>query len=405
MQRAAVSARHPIEEHAMSTPFRVRAAVLAGLVAFTVAMPAAVHAQAVIKANDSVSVRIGFLSQTWADFEQNVRQDSSYAQSLFQRRLRLIVSAQVGSKMAFFFQTDNPNLGRTGPNLPGGNFTRALGTGFITQDAYVEVKPSTTNSFVVEAGLLLIPLCRNCYASAASLLPLDYSSYSFLQSGPTGSTVGRDIGVEGKGNLLDQKVEYRLGIFSGARLPVPPAGGTVTQTGSNSLRGAGHLMVNFLDTEAPGYVLPGTYLGRKKVFNVGAGFDVQSQYKALAADAFLSYPIGSDGVTLSGTFIHYDGGTFFTALPRQNTFEVEGGYHFTEAKVTPWAKFETRSISDAFVGGANQNDHRIQVGGTYYIMGHNLNLKAAYTRGTFNQAAAAALTQNGFTFQLQGFYY
>jgi hypothetical protein len=382
----------------MFNPTRTGALVVAALLGLT---SARAPAQALIKVNDSVSVRVGFLSQTWADFQQNVRQDSSYAQNIFQRRIRLIVSAQVGSKLAFFFETDNPNLGRTGPNLPGANSTKSLGTGFITQDAYVEVKPSTSNSFVVEGGLLFIPLCRNCYTSAASLLPLDYSSYAFLQSGVTGSSVGRDVGFEGKGTFANQKIEYRAGLFSGAR--VFDAAGV--QTASNSLRGAGHLMVNFWEPEAPLYVMPGTYLGKRKVFNIGAGFDAQGRYKAIAGDAFLSYPIGNDGVTLSTTYIHYDGGIFFTALPRQNTFEVEGGYHLTASKITPWAKFETRRIDRAFLAVA-QNDRRLQLGGTYYMMALNLNMKLAYTRGTFDQPAAApSLTQNGITFQLQGFYY
>ncbi len=384
------------EEYAMLKSFRACVVAMSMMV---VLAPSETHAQAMIKVNDSVNVRIGFLSQTWADFAQNVRQDSSYAQNIFQRRIRLIVSAQVGSKLAFFLQTDNPNLGRTGPG-----FTKSLGAGFITQDAYAEVKPSGTNPFVVEAGLLLIPFCRNCYASAASLLPLDYSSYSFLQSGPTGSSVGRDVGFMAKGTLLDQRLEYRGGVFSGARLgnsQTPPV-----QTASNSLRGAGHLMYNFLDTEAPGYVMPGTYLGRKRVFNIGAGFDGQSKYKAVAADAFLSYPLGVNGVTLATTFIHLDGGNFLPALARQNTFEIEGGYHFSDSKITPWAKFETRSIDDAFLTATSQNDRRLQLGGTYYLAGNNLNMKLAYTRGTFNQLSPApTLTQNGFTFQLQGFYY
>jgi hypothetical protein len=393
-----------IEEHAMSTMYRARAVVLAAfVVAF--AAPLTANAQAIIKVNDSVSVRIGFLSQTWADFTQNVRQDSSYAQQIFQRRIRLIVSAQLGPKVAFFFETDNPNLGRTGPNPLGGNFTKALGLGFLTQDVYVELKPSTTNSFVIEAGLLLIPLCRNCVASAAALLPLDYSDYSFLQSGPTASSAGRDMGLEGKGTLLNQRLEYRLGVFSGARLPVVPVPPAV-QTASNSLRGAGHLMFNFLETEPPAYGMPGTYFGRRKVFNIGAGGDLQSKYKAIAGDAFLSYPFGNNGITLSGTFIHFDGGTFLPTLPRQNTWEAEGGYHFTAAKLTPWAKFETRSIDDAFVTAANQDEHRLQLGLTYYMMGHNLNLKAAYSRNTFDQLAPLPeLHQNAFTMQLQGYYY
>jgi len=382
----------------MPLSYRVRAAVLAATV--LVVAPFAVKAQATIKVNDSISVRFGLLSQTWIDYSQNVRQDTSYAQNIFQRRMRFIFSGQIGSKLSFFFQTDNPNLGRTGPG-----FVKAPGTGFILQDGYIEIKPTTSNIFMVDAGLQLIPLCRNCIASAASLLPIDYSTYSFLQSGATVSSVGRDVGFMAKGVFADQKVEYRLGVFSGARLPVAPVAPAV-QTGSNSVRAAGHLMINFLEAEQPSYVLPGTYLGRRKVFNIGGGFDAQSRYKAYAGDAFLSYPFGANGMTLSGTYIHYNGDTFFPTLPKQNTYEIEGGYHFTEAKITPWAKFEARQYDDAVKTAAFQNDHRFQLGGTYYASGHNLNVKLAYTRGTFNQLAPApTLEQNGITMQLQAFYY
>jgi hypothetical protein len=359
-------------------------------------MPAVARAQATIKVNDSISVRVGFLSQTWADFNQNVRQDSSYAQSIFQRRIRLLVGAQVGSHLNFFFETDNPNLGRTTAGLP-----KNLSAGFITQDAYVEYKPvATSNAFLMVAGLQLIPLCRNCVGSAVTLLPLDYSSYSFLQSGVTGSSVGRDVGFQAKGYLANNRVEYRAGLFSGARLTTP-AGVAIA---SNSMRGAGRLQIQLLEPEAPAYGYAGTYLGRRKILAIGAGVDAQSSYKAWAGDAFLSYPFGINGITAQFNYIRYNGDTFFPTLVKQNTYEIEGGYHFTNAKVTPWGKFEWRDVSDKTLA-ANQDEHRLQLGLTYYEMGHNLNFKGAYTRGTLERLALSSLTQNGFTFQLQGYYY
>jgi hypothetical protein len=380
----------------MSTSIRVRTAVVAALVCL---VPSAARAQATIKVNDSISVRFGFLSQTWADFIQNVRQDSSYAQSIFQRRIRLLVGAQVGSHLNFFFETDNPNLGRTTTGVP-----KNLGIGFITQDAYVEYKPvATSNAFLLVAGLQLIPLCRNCLESAVTLLPLDYSAYSFLQGGPTltNTSVGRDVGFQAKGYLGNNRVEYRAGLFSGARLA--NAAGVVTS--SNSLRGAGRLQVQLLEPEAPTYSYAGTYLGRRKILAIGGGIDAQSSYKAWAGDAFLSYPFGINGITAQANYIHFNGDTFFPTLVKQNTFEVEGGYHFTNAKITPWGKFEWRDVSDNTLA-ANQDEHRFQLGLTYYEMGHNLNFKAAYTRGSLDRLAPLeALTQNGFTFQLQGFYY
>jgi hypothetical protein len=172
------------------------------------------------------------------------------------------------------------------------------------------------------------------------------------------------------------------------------------------MRGAGRIQVQLLEPEAPTYAYAGTYLGKRKILAIGAGIDGQSNYKAVAADAFLSYPMGNNGITAQADYIHYNGDTFFPALLKQNTFEVEAGYHVTDYKLTPFVKWEARKLDSAVKNAANQDESRFQVGGTYYVMGHNLNLKAAYTRGSLDRVAPLeALTQNGFTFQLQGFYY
>jgi hypothetical protein len=331
---------------------------------------------------------------------QNVFVNDSYTQEIFLRRMRFLVTGQIGSKLSFIFQTDNPNLGRTGVG-----FTKSLATGFLLQDGLLEFQPAASNVFILDAGLELVPNCRNCINNAAQLLPIDYGIYTFLQGPFTVSSVGRDLGIMAKGNFLNQRFQYRVGAFSGARLPVIPLVPLV-QPGSNSLRSAGRLMVNFMDPEPPTYTLPGTYLGRKKVFNLGAGFDTQSRYKGISGDGFLSYPFGPNGMTLYGLWILWDGGTFFPGLPKQNTYEVEGGYHFTAAKLTPWVKLEFRRFDEGVKTAIFQNDRRYQFGGTYYAAGFNMNVKAAYTRGTFDQLVPLPrLNTNGFTLQLQGYYY
>jgi len=374
----------------------LRRTVSAALTAFIVSLPAAAHAQAVLKVNDSISVRLGFLSQTWADFNQNVRQDSSYAQTIFQRRLRFIVGMQVGPHLSLFFQTDNPNLGRSGPG-----FTKSLGTGFITQDAFVEVKPGKSNALVLAAGLQYVPFCRNCMESAATILPVDLGAYSYLQNAGTASSGGRDVGFTARGYLFSDRLEYRAGLFSGARLSTV----TAVQTATNSLRGAGRLQLQLLEPEASAYSYPGTYLGRKKVLSVGAALDAQSSYRAIAADGFLSLPIGDNGITAQANFIHYDGRDLIQVLPKQNTFEAEAGYHVASARLAPWAKIETRSYDESVQSAAFQDERRFQVGGTWYVVGHNLNLKAGYGVAKLDRLGADALTQNGFTFQVQGYYF
>ena len=49
--------------------------------------------------------------------------------------------------------------------------------------------------------------------------------------------------------------------------------------------------VNVLEAET-GFFYAGTYLGKKKILAIGAGFDGQKDFHAYAADAFFDYPLG-----------------------------------------------------------------------------------------------------------------
>jgi len=176
------------------------AAVLVGMMA-----PGAAQAQAIIKVNDDVNVKFGLLLQGWADWNQDTL-SSGYAENLFLRRARFIMGGQVAKNVTFFFETDNPNLGKA---------PKALGTGFIVQDAYLEWK--IADAFALDGGLILIPMSRNGLQSAASQLSIDYGSFTFLNSAPTQSSVGRDTGFQAKGYLVDKHLEYRIGAFQGFR--------------------------------------------------------------------------------------------------------------------------------------------------------------------------------------------
>src|SRR6266581_1134883 len=214
---------------------------------------ASASAQAVIKVSDDVNVKFGMLLQTQADWTQDAA-TGSYQENLFIRRVRFLVGGQVAPKITFFFETDDPNLGKS---VSG---TKNISTGFTVQDAYLEWKAA--DAFALDAGLMFIPLCRNCYQSAATLLPIDYGAYAFLHGGPTKSVVGRDTGFMARGYLAKSRLEYRVGAFQGAR----------DRLSANPLRWAGHLQYAFLDPEA-GFFTTGTYLGKKKVLTVGGGFD------------------------------------------------------------------------------------------------------------------------------------
>ena len=362
------------------TRFTRRAGVSA-LLAIAVAMASpGVHAQASIKVGEDVTIRFGTLLQGWGDWTQDPVSEG-YAQNLFLRRARLLVGGQVAKNITFFIETDNPNLGRA---------PKALGSGFILQDAIAEVKLS--DPLTISAGLMFVPFCRNCIQSAATLLSLDYSSFSFLATPATQSSVGRDIGFQAKGYFNGNRIEYRVGAFQGFR-----AAGS-----RNPLRGVGRLQINLLDPETPGIFYTGTYLGTKRVFALGAGFDMQAgpgdNYKAWTVDGFLDYPIGdSVSVTAQADFFAYDGGQTFPTVAKQTALFVEAGVYFRPVRLMPFVKFETQAFDLV-----TANDiKRYQAGLTYYISGHNANLKAAYSR----LDPEIGNPSNQFTTQLQVFYY
>jgi hypothetical protein len=351
--------------------------VVAGVL-FGPASPA--RAQAVIKVSDTVNLKFGFLLQTQADWTQEAA-TGGYQQNLFVRRVRLLVGGQLAPKVTFFFETDNPNLGKS---VAG---TKNISTGFTTQDAYLEWKPR--DQFALDAGLMFIPLCRNCYQSAATLLPIDYGAYSFLHGGPTRSVVGRDTGFMARGYLAKSRIEYRVGGFQGAR----------DSLSRNAFRSSGHLQYTFFDTES-GFFTTGTYLGKKKVLTVGGGYDVQSDYKAFAGDVYFDRPIGKAGaLTLQGDLIHYDGGRTFTDLPRQNDYLIEGGYYFTKSKLMPWVKVEGQKFGGS--SNSSRDQTRFQGGLSYFDSGHNFDVKAGYGRID----PKVGRTLNLFTVQLQLFYF
>ena len=91
-------------------------------------LPAAAQAQVIIKASDTVFMRLGAQIQTWADWQQDPV-TRGYAQNLYIRRARVLLTGQVAPDVTFFIQTDNPNVGKV---------PKALGSGFILQDAWAE---------------------------------------------------------------------------------------------------------------------------------------------------------------------------------------------------------------------------------------------------------------------------
>ena len=341
-------------------------------------VPANARAQATITVNDEVNLRFGVLGQfQWERLEDVETDDATH--NLFVRRVRLLFGGQVAKNVTFFIETDAPNLGKV--LASGKNISPAV----IVQDAYGEFK--LHDAFALDVGLMFVPFSRNSIQSAATLLPIDYGAYTFSTSGPTQSTVGRDTGFQAKGYFFDNHLEYRLGAFQGARDAVS----------DRSLRYVGRVQYQLLEPEATGFFYTGTYLGARRVVAIGAAFDTQDEYRAYDADVFVDHPIGPGAISAQVAWHHIDGDTTFITLPRQHVVLFEAGYFLPELKLTPVFQFTNRAIADTDIG----DEARWSIGVNYWWRGHNANIKAAYSRLESRRLS----DQNGFTIQLQLFYY
>src|SRR3984893_10969638 len=92
--------------------------------------PTAARAQAIVKINDDVWFRFGLQLNGQADWTQSTA-TGGYAENLFLRRDRFLVTGSVAPGVTFFFQTDDVNLGKA---------PKSLATGFVVQDAWMEWK-------------------------------------------------------------------------------------------------------------------------------------------------------------------------------------------------------------------------------------------------------------------------
>ena len=374
---------------------------LALLIAF---LPGIANAQAIIKVNDTVNFKLGILLQGWADWNGQsnaVGETAGFQQNLFLRRARFFLGGQVAKDVTFFFMTDNPNLGKSTQTLTSGTTgVKAPGTGFIVQDAFVEWK--IANEFAIQGGLILIPLCRNCNSSAASLVSMDYGTFSFQESAPTQSSVGRDTGFQAKGYFADDHLEYRAGVYSGFRAPGV----------KNSFRFTGRVQYDVFDVEK-GQFYAGTYFGKKKILAIGGSYDAQNDYSAYAGDVFFDFPVGGgNGITAQADYIHYDGGNTFgftaptatksPALYKQDDLFVEAGFFLGGPKIMPFVRYEQQKYSDDVNKTLNRTKYQGGLG--FYPYGANFNIKAGFGRTDAPDNPNVAST-NQYTIQVQVFYF
>ena len=307
-------------------------------------------------ADEKMSFKIGLLAQMQGE-SIDVVGTKDTAQNLYFRRARILMGFNLGEKLSVFFDTDSPNLGKSS-----NAGTKDSGDVYI-QDFVVSWKFS--DKATLDGGMILPVTSYNHGQSAASLMPVDYGGYTFIESTPLQGRVGRDYGLQLRGYLADKHLEYRAGVFQGLR-------GT---NSANSFRYVGRVMYSFF-TPQVGLFYRGTSLGKTKTLSIGASYDSQEDYSSYATDFFFDLPIGKNGLTLQADLGHFDGDKFLTALPKQDTMLVEAGFYIGNAKFMPFVQYAERDYDAA----SRIDEDRLSFGIGYFINGHNNNIKLSYTK-------------------------
>ncbi|HEY0512333.1 MAG TPA: hypothetical protein VGH73_10540 [Thermoanaerobaculia bacterium] len=309
-------------------------------------------------ADGKQSFKIGVLGQLQAESIENADLKQDTSNNLFLRRIRLLGNFKLSDDLTVFFDTDTPNLGKGNPDGTKNN------ADIFIQDFIVTY--AFSKAFQLDGGMLLMAQSYNHNQSAATLMAVDFAPYTFIESVPLTARTGRDYGVQARGYLGDDHLEYRAGVFQGLR-------GT---NNTNAFRYAGRLAYYVFGPETT-YFYRGTSLGKIQTLSIGGSFDRQQDYKQYGADLFWDQPIaGGDGLTIQADYNKVDGDVFIPALPKQTNTMVEAGYYFHNIHLQPYIQYAQQNFDAA----TRPDEKRTQGGLAFYFNGHNSNLKLAWTK-------------------------
>jgi hypothetical protein len=251
------------------------------------------------------------------------------------------------------------------------------------------------------------------------MMPLDNNRQSWATLGLS-DQFARHIGVFAKGKI--QGFQYRIAIndaiVNGLDTRDPETGGPATYSGKRLMGSkdagktyAGYFEYNFLDQESN--FLPfkvGTYLGEKKIFNVGAGFfahpsgsiimDSNGEFKGedvtiFAIDAFYDAPIGEKGsaITAYATYQNNNYGKdyLFSAYGTGSMVYGHVGYvipgDVTKTRLQPYLSYASNSY-DAI----SDNRDVFGLGANAFFSGHNSKLTLEYKNEKFGSSNSGSLT-------------
>ncbi len=328
---------------------------------------------------DQPNIKVRFLLQSqYQTTEDAAPSGDGWDNEMFLRRARIILAGNVNKWIHFFVETDNPNMGKNGNWAP---------TSFI-QDAFVDFQ--FMKEFNVAAGMILLPFTHHNRQSAASLNTLDY--HNLFSGRFVTDKVWRDAGIEARG-IVANIFDYKVGIFNGLRGKA--VDGLPTLNPDDMPRITGRVAINVFEPEEA-FFYGGTYLGKKRVLQFGAGFDLQpgailtdmgdtAMYTAVSGDAFLDLPLNDKmELTAQAAFVWFNRG--FDAVAGA---DPDAPLTFTANKGSGYGAYGDIGFRYDFIqptiGGEwfdsdvdSADLMNIRGGVQYWFKGHSANLKLEY---------------------------
>lgn len=300
-------------------------------------------------------------------------------------RSRILIGGKLSEKGSFFMETELMQLINGSQN----GDDKSIRVMPMVLDCQYE--HNFSKAFSVIAGLQLVSHNRNGLQGAAGLMANDFTYFQYPNNmhpnSPLQNNLGRDLGVNFRGIVASEKLEYRVGVFSGRTA-------FEGMTKDAPVRVVGRLAYNVFDKDESFYY-SGTNLGEGKTLSIGAGIDTQGTYMAVGGDVFLDMPITDAGsITLNGAYSYITGGndpaasfTFNNLIPTQSTQYMELGYYHKKSKIQPWIRYEKQALAseDMQTGGMPVEDFdkgsvTVFGGGVnYWYAKNNTNLRLSYT--------------------------
>ncbi len=309
---------------------------------------------------------------------------------IFFRRNRLMLSGQVtdlyGFYAAFQFEGDQRIFAESVANTPQKSFD-VIDTFFYAD---------FTDAFRIRAGLTKDPLIREDNESCFEPLSVDRSLFVYTDL----PRLNRDFGVLLWGNIADALFQYRISAMKGDDSSNDP---------KSNLRYTARVHVSLLDPE---YSLSykGTYLGKKKVLTIGAGYqkepdavygnvaglNMAKDYSAYTYDVFFEYPTPAGTFTASGAYLKEDfQGAYQGPDPDPRSVGLDGekkGWYAKAAYLLPnkigpadfqiFGRYEKWRFAE-LTGIFNQQIQWSAIGINCYFKGQDLRLTLEYSLNDF----------------------